>query len=487
MLFNHSTFRFCALFLAALFVAWCGVISAADDASNSPPPDGPTVVKLTLQPASPPKAVLKYPLLPPYLDQTEGNAAPLYYRALMRMKESDKADNQKKVSDWLEMPLKDMPRDEARKMVERYRSVLDETAAGARREYCQWDFPIRRTRDVFSILLEEIQESRALARLLALQARVQMLDGKFPEAVHTLQTGYALARHVGEMPFLISGLVGLAISHTMSERVQELVELPGSPNLYWTLTKLPQPFIDIAPSLELESSTIYLMFPFLRDAETAERTPAQWKAELDDMHERLVAAGAVEGNSNFSSNFMITAYAFKGFPLAKQHLLAKGYSAEKIEKMPVAQVIAIHTADTYDEIRDDLFKWAYLPYWQAAEGMQRSEINLRPAVTKEIIPLASLLLPAIRTARLSWARGDRRIVELRAIESLRMYAAANDGKLPIKLADIPSAPPPIDPITGKELDYYLQGETAVIEIRAPHGMSQKAYGKRYEITIAKKP
>ena len=81
---------------------------------------------------------------------------------------------------------------------------------------------------------------------MALKARLEIADRKFDEAIHTLQTGYALARHVGQGGTLIHGLVGIAIGQLMSARVQELVQQPGVPNLYWALTALPQPLIDLA-------------------------------------------------------------------------------------------------------------------------------------------------------------------------------------------------------------------------------------------------
>lgn len=456
---------------------------------GQPDPDVPPVIKLTLQPAAPPAAALKFQLLPPYLDRTVGNAAPLYYRAVVAMKTPDHLKNQQQLADWLEKPLKEMPRDEARKLLAGYRAVLEETHAGARRDRCDWEIPIRGNRELISIRLEEIQESRAIARLLAVQARLQILDGKYGDAVQTLQTGYALARHVAEMPFLVSGLVGLAISAIMSERIQEMAEMPGSPNLYWTLTMLPRPLIDLAPAMQVEMVIPYQMFPFLRDAETTERSPAQWQTALDELQQRIIMElGPLERQSTWPPRLMMTAVALKAFPIAKQHLIAKGYPAEKVDTMPVAQVIAIYTADTYDELRDEMFKWFNVPYWQAKDGINRAEQALQPfGKGREIVPLASLLLPAIGRANFAPARGDRRICELRVIEALRLYAAGHDGKLPAKLADITEVPIPIDPITGKEFDYRLEGDTAILEVHPPAGMSPRAHGKRYQLTIARKP
>ena len=82
---------------------------------------------------------------------------------------------------------------------------------------------------------------------------------------------------------------------------------------------------------------------------------------------------------------------------------------------------------------------------------------------REIIPLASLLLPAIQAAKTAEARTERTIALLRTLEALRMYAAGHEGRLPSKLEDVTAVPIPIDPMTGKSFVYKCDGNTAVLE------------------------
>ena len=56
---------------------------------------------------------------------------------------------------------------------------------------------------------------------------------------------FAMARHMGEHPTLIGGLVGISIATAAIGPMEEMFEQPGSPNLYWALTKLPSPLISI--------------------------------------------------------------------------------------------------------------------------------------------------------------------------------------------------------------------------------------------------
>ncbi len=74
---------------------------------------------------------------------------------------------------------------------------------------------------------------------------------------------------------------------------------------------------------------------------------------------------------------------------------------------------------------------------------------------------------------------------LRCVEGLRLYAAAHDGKLPAKLADVP-VPLPVDPFTGRPFGYTLEAGTATVRGTPPAGMEKNAgFNVRYEIKIAK--
>ena len=72
-----------------------------------------------------------------------------------------------------------------------------------------------------------------------------------------------------------------------------------------------------------------------------------------------------------------------------------------------------------------------------------------------------LLLPAFPAVNAAQYRAEQSLVLLQTIESLRMYAAEHDGALPPSLDQL-SVPPPLDPFTGKPVEYELSGEQAVL-------------------------
>ena len=452
-------------------------------ASGEDGEDKVETIRLLLHPAPEPCPALKYQLLPNVLDRKPGNAAVMYNKLGMQFAEVGEGRLPEEIVDWLEMSLADLPRQKIRETLDKYRHVLDGLELAARRERCDWELPIRE-QNFISLLLPELQKARGFARLLAVKARLEIAEGKIDEALDTLKNGYALGRHVAEGPTLINAMVGMAICRMMSEQVQELIQQPESPNLYWALTSLPRPLIDTRKAMETEMYMLYLSFPVLGEVDDTRRSPEHWQHVIDRVSDEVMQ---LWGGSKPDLGWrpLLTAMALKGYPQAKRYLIQEGRSAAEVEAMPVPQVVILSTVRTYDDLRDQTFKWFSLPYWEAHEGMREAAQYLATEGRKrEIVPVASLLMPALGAARLAVARNDRTIAVLRTIEALRLYGAAHEGRLPKKLADVTEVPVPIDPVTGKAFAYSLDGDTAVLEAPAPPNRPQRGFALRYEIKFA---
>jgi hypothetical protein len=72
------------------------------------------------------------------------------------------------------------------------------------------------------------------------------------------------------------------------------------------------------------------------------------------------------------------------------------------------------------------------------------------------------MLPEMHGAVWIFARTDRQLAAMTAVEAIRSYAAANGGNLPAKLPDVTSTPVPDNPVTGLPFDYGVDGETATL-------------------------
>jgi hypothetical protein len=157
--------------------------------------------------------------------------------------------------------------------------------------------------------------------------------------------------------------------------------------------------------------------------------------------------------------------------------------------MPVGQVVAIYTERNYQQFADEWETLWYMPYWEIqgrAEAMEDRIAKARlgsGSADREIIPMVSLLLPAMEAARDAQVRLEREIASLRVIEAVRMYAAGNRGELPPSLEKITQVPVPINPATGKDYVYYVRGGTAILELPASDGIG--GGNRRYEIKVAK--
>jgi hypothetical protein len=389
------------------------------------------------------------------------------------------------VQKWLEVPWDRFPKEQVRKQ---FAPPLYFLKMAARCESCDWDLPIREE-PFFSILLPELQQTRTFARLLALQARLHIACHEYDQAIEMLQMGYALGRHVAEQPTLVSDLVAIAIGGQMFARVMELVQQPDAPNLYWALSMLPRPMVDLRKAMEKEMYALYFSFPELRDLDKKDYPPAYWKALLDKAVGELSVL-MERPPARELQPLLTTALVLQGYPKAKQGLIDEGRTAEEVEKMPVAQVVILYTLHTFDELRDDVFKWMFLPYSEAEQGSRHADDALYAAKLsgREILPLAWTLLPAVQSVKKAEVRGQRELAFLRVLSALRLYAFKH-GRLPVALKDIHEVPIPDDPARSEPFAYQAHdARSAAMEMLGPpNTWGNYPNGVRYEIELKKKP
>ncbi|MHC4177529.1 MAG: hypothetical protein ACYSWU_08485, partial [Planctomycetota bacterium] len=162
----------------------------------------PPAVKISLHPAPEPRPALKYRLLPAMPDLIPGNAAVHYGKVtaeqLALFSDRELWDN---ISKWNGAPLEELRRDKVNQKLQFY-SVYYNLERGARCESCDWQLPVGEG-EFYSILLGEAQQTRGFSRYLGARARTEIAEGRFDEAIHTLEIGYALGRHVAEGETLI--------------------------------------------------------------------------------------------------------------------------------------------------------------------------------------------------------------------------------------------------------------------------------------------
>jgi hypothetical protein len=451
-------------------------------------PSQPAPIKLSIRPAAAPVPALKYQLLPQLLDQTPGNAALLYYRTFSPEWHSYRKDSKfyDKLDEWKQAPLHELPRKEADRLLAD--KSLKEADLAARREQCDWELTDRVRQEGFSLLLPDMHGFRQLATMLAVRARLEIAHGNYDQAIYTLQTGFALARQLNEAPLLFTSLVGMAITQVMAEQVETLIQAPNAPNLYWALTELPQPLIDLRKGIEGERLALSAWLPDLKDLEKRPLASHQVQEQMDRLLGFLRGASDLHSlqGSNWESKLVLTAMTAKFYPEAKKALLAAGLNAELIEAMPTFQVVLIHSMRQFYRTRDELFRWCSFPYWQGREAMHQvdSRFGQMRERMEEGFPLGSAFLPAVQKVYFARALMERRIAAVRCIEAIRLYAASHEGKLPEKLSDMTEVPIPVDPVTGKQFEYQSARDKATLYGPPPDGEEPTERNSlRYELTL----
>jgi hypothetical protein len=453
---------------------------------------GPRVIQLAAQAEKKPVSSLAYRLLPDPLDRVEGNAAFLWTRAVTaaRAVRYKWTEQQWKWSDTDSTPLDKLAVNDVKAALKAHANALYLADQAALRTRCDWERPAPTIQNLSTDMLrmEEVQGLREIAHLLTLRCRVELAERRYDDALHTLQTGFALARHLnGTGPhLLLEDLVGIAITAIMLGRIEEWEQIPGSPNLYWALTDLPRPFIDTRRSIRVELNTIYRSFPVLRELKTRKKLSAEESRRLFEKAFDAVfqcaepiidkAPGAGGGKENVTAwmkKMGATAVALKYYPIAKKGLIASGRTEKEVEAMTSLQVVALYYMEQYDQMRDEILQWLAVPAWQGLKSLEKVQAKYSARAKEDgniLNVLTGMLTPAILKVTSAQLRLDRQIAGLRGAEALRLHVAA--GGLPSKWSEITEVPGPIDPLTGKGLDewYKLDGSKGVLTIPALPGM-----------------
>ena len=446
---------------------------------------------LTVTPQTEPVPALKYRLFPLASELKEGNAVPIYLRLVHEQNDEARRYWTETPKAWNELPLDQVPLDKAKEFLKGVRQrFLQQFDLGARRRTAEWNYTLDQG-SVIEILLPDVQAMRNYTPMLALRARVAVAEGDFAAAAHALETGFAFSRHLAEGPFLINGLVGIAVASQFADRVPEWIERPGSPNLYWSLTALPRPLIDLRQETEWEQRVLEMQFADLADLDRP-RSAAEWDAALKRVRDEIQRISQpLEGKQEKVPPVPGTgpgdpASQSPDLAAARRELTERfGRPAAEVAAMPPAQVLLLYLVATYHDYRDDMFKGFSLPYPQARTVFAEAVKRLQSAPNTEAVRVARLLLPAVNKVQHPQARLDRKIAALRVIEALRLHAAAHDGRLPDTMAQVTVVPVPDDPGTGQPFEYQRDGATATITSRVPGEPTEK-FGLRYRVAVRAK-
>jgi hypothetical protein len=270
--------------------------------------------------------------------------------------------------------------------------------------------------------------------------------------------------------------MGLSVADLALDTLEEMVQQPDCPNLYWALTDLPCPLVDLRKGLQGDATLVAADLRHIRG--DGPMTEAEMEKIVSRLSGMMNFARQQAGELPRNMRGALAARA-KDLERARARLVEAGCTEDLVRRLPPTQVILLDEKREYEVRRDERLKLLTLAPWQmdalADGGVSGNGGDV----------LFADFLPDIIKARRAQGRLEQRIALLRHVEALRMYAAAHDGNLPEKLADV-VVPLPDDPFTGKQFAYHVEATTAQLG-GGPSGSQEKSSGCniRYQVTFQK--
>ncbi len=262
---------------------------------------------------------------------------------------------------WNDMPLKDLPVE-----LRGYGGVaLKRADYAARLQTPDWQMLIPLRRQGYSAIIPEVQQLRSLAWALRVRMRGEIADRRFDDATTTAKTLFALSRHLGEHPTLIGNLVGVAVASMALDPLGEMIGQPGCPNLYWALTDLPSPLVELRKGTQGERVAL------ASEYSTVNERASMAQAQLQQAVQRAQAlySGLREAEKQQREVAVLLAKRANdgaGVAAARKRLTDRGLPAALVNQFPPLQVIFLDDKFVNEARHDAAAKAMSLPYWQAA-------------------------------------------------------------------------------------------------------------------------
>jgi hypothetical protein len=443
---------------------------------------GETTVRLTVRPMPAPKPALKYQLLPELAELNPGNPAQGYLRCFAEQRSFFfSKEGAAERARYLAMPLADLPVDQLR---DYGRHALRQADWSARLATPDWQMVQHVQGEGLDVQLPEVGQLSILASALRVRFRAEVAGRHFNDAVRTAKTMLALGRHLGEYPAGVANRLGLAVAHLAFDSLEEMVQQPGCPNLYWALTDLPGPLVEVRKGVQGDCTLVAAELRLIQGG------VPMTEEQVEKVVARLSGAiGLAREQAGLPPRNLRTGLAERvkdadWVRAARGRLIEAGRAEDLVRKLPPVQVILLDEKRAYEVRRDEGLKLLALAPWQI-DALAGGEVGERGEDGLFAELLQPHVIPHAIESRRQQGRLEQRVALLRHVEALRLYAAAHDGRLPETLAEVPVPLPP-DPFTGKPFLFKAAAATACLQGSPPRGEEQNAcYNVRYEVALQK--
>jgi hypothetical protein len=423
-----------------------------------------------------PKPVLKYVLLPEIAELNPGNGAQWYLRCFAEQRNfffgKESTDERKRL---LVTPLSELP---SSKYSGYGGNALKQADWAARLNTIDWQVIPRVQTDGLDLSQPELGPFYILATALQVRFRMEIAEHHFDGATRTAKTMLAFASHLGENPTEQANKLALSVADLALETIEEMIQQPGCPNLYWALTDLRCPLVDLRKGFQGSGTLVANELKPIHDDtsmsdEQLEKVVARLSGLLGFAREQ-----AGHAPRSFRAPLNARIKDTEKLQAARKRLLEAGVAEGLLPGFSPLQVILVDAKRDYEIRRDERVKLLALAPWQidALSNMERGAAG---------DGLLSDFLPDVVKLRQMQGKFEQRVALLRHVEAMRIFAASRDGKWPEKLSDI-TLPLPVDPFTGKAFSYEMEGGKVHIRGGSPKSEEKNPVYNVHAVVTLKK-
>lgn len=344
---------------------------------------------------------------------------------------------------------------------------FDELRRAAFCRDANWEYPLDGQVPRDAIRISGAADYEHILRSVAVHGRADIAEGDIPGALEKIKVGLGMVAHLQEPPFGVIKVLRAQDTHMFLDLVEEAVQHGSAPNLYWSLTAVPDPLVD----LQLWADWIRRR-PWLHVHEAdhldKERSEKEWRSIRLQMGLFEIPKFFIDADTPTPEEVR---NRYRKFVEQGRANLAKiqPQVRDDVDTMSDEEVAVRYFIAKYRIYSDAYVRALFL---RPAEGLPRLRESLRKFRSDEAGEIGEFI-PDVSDVYISVWMIRRRLAALRIVEALRDYHARH-GTFPDSLDQIDAVPIPEDPFTGGHFNYELDDDTAEISasaVETPAGTS----------------
>jgi hypothetical protein len=150
-----------------------------------------------------------------------------------------------------------------------------------------------------------------------------------------------MAKHLGDAPTLVQGMVGIAIAALNQSRIEQWIQSDNAPNLYWALEDLPQTLVNVKKAIKIETDNLKNYNFLLRWRFRKQLKPAHDMVlkQMNHVDRKIAALQCIEGLRLYADSHDsklpqtlsdVTDIKIPDDPVTKKPLSYKGTGSEAV-------------------------------------------------------------------------------------------------------------------------------------------------------------